>query len=101
MRDDAWSPSPNKAKAASTWEDNKVVHHTLNIVVGRFFGGGETSFGHRRYARRVSNIKDLSNKEGEGELKIPKAKIYFSEKYVIDIHPHNDDPVVITIRCDE
>lgn len=30
-----------------------------------------------------------------------EATTAFSEKVVDDIHPHDDDPMVITLRCDE
>lgn len=33
--------------------------------------------------------------------KCSKAIITFSEKDAANIHPYNDDPVVITVRCNE
>lgn len=47
------------------------------------------------------NINDLYNKESEGELKTLEAKISFSKKDAVDIHPNNDNLMVITFWCDE
>lgn len=61
----------------------------------------ETISSRRRYVHQVLNIEDLSNKEGGGEPKTSESKISFSKKDAANINPHNDDPVVITVRCDE
>ena len=61
----------------------------------------ETISSRRRYAHQVLNIEDLSNKEGGGKSKTSVSKISFSKKDAVNINPHNDDPVVITVRCDE
>lgn len=53
----------------------------------------ETKFSHRRHARQILDI--------EGEHKALKNVIAFSEKDAVDIHRHNDDPLVITDICDE
>lgn len=37
----------------------------------------------------------------EGETKTPEVEIAFSEKDVVDIHPYNDDPMIITVRYKE
>lgn len=82
-------------------EDNKLLHHTFNTIARGFVGGGETSYGRKRYARQVMNIEYLSNKGGEGNYKMSEAENAFSMKNIVAIHPYNDDLMVITIRCDE
>lgn len=42
------------------------------------------------------NIEEFSNKENEVDPKILEVKISLSEKDATDIHPHNDDIMVIT-----
>lgn len=34
-------------------------------------------------------------------MKAPEAVIAFSEEDVFGVHPHNDDPMVITVKCEE
>lgn len=36
-----------------------------------------------------------------GETKSLEVNIAFSEKDAANIHPHNDDPVVIAVRCND
>lgn len=36
-----------------------------------------------------------------GKLDTSKVKIVFAEKEVAKVHPHNDDPKVITIQYDD
>lgn len=74
---------------------------TLNIIIEGFIGGGETSFARRRYARQVLNIQDLPKELDEGEPKTPETEIAFSEKGVTGIHPHDENPMVITVTYDE
>lgn len=75
--------------------------HTVNTIVGGFAGDGETSSAHKRYACHILNIEDLSNYVNGGEMKISRVEIAFSEKDVVNIHPYNDDPMVIIVTCDE
>lgn len=50
---------------------------------------------------QILNIKYLPDVEGESDPKMTKYTVSFSERGVIGIHPHNDNPIVSTIRCDE
>lgn len=45
------------------------------------------------------NIEDLPN--SEGEAKALEATTAFSEKDATEIHPHNDDSIIINVRWDE
>lgn len=55
----------------------------------------------KRYARQFLTIKGSSTNSNLGKLEIIGVDITFSEKDVRDIHPHNDDHMVITMRCDK
>lgn len=98
--DDAESPRPRKGEESCKEYGEKAMCHTMNTTVGGF-AGGETIFSRRRYARQILTKEDLPTGSKIGETKALEVKISFSEKDAICIHPHNDDPIIITIRCDE
>lgn len=52
------------------------------------------------YALQVLNIEDIPNEPKEGESKTTETKISFLEMDAIGILPQNEDPMVITVRCD-
>lgn len=101
MRDDTRSPRTRKGKNLSKEEGDKVVCHTLKTITRGFDGDGETSFPQREYARQILTIEDLPIDPKKGETKAPEAEISFSKKDEACVHPHNDDPMVITVRCDD
>lgn len=63
--------------------------------------GGETSFTGRKNPLQILNIKYLAYIESKGKTQALEATIAFSKKDETGVHPHNDDPMVITIRCGE
>lgn len=65
------------------------MHHTLNPIVWEFAGGGETSFA-KKGTFAISWVEKTS-----------KATFSFSEKDVVGIHSHNDDPMVIVVKCED
>lgn len=89
-----------KRKRGIHRDDNNVIRPTLNTIAGGFAKGEQTSSTSRRYARQVLNIEDLPKELNQGEPKILQIDINFF-KDTIGIHPHNEDPMVITIRCDQ
>lgn len=93
------SPRLNKAKELQHGDDKKSTCHMLNTIINGLDGGGETSSSRKRYARQILSIEDLPKVNIKGELQAPKSMIAFSEKDATGIHPHNDDPMVITVKC--
>lgn len=61
----------------------------------------ETSSVQKRYAHQVLNIEDLPTQSMKGEIETLEVEIYFSQKDATCINPHNDDPMDITVRCDD
>lgn len=55
----------------------------------------------KRYASRILAIDDSLIDFEEGESEAQKVNITNSHKDEVDIHPHKDDLVVITIQCDD
>lgn len=49
----------------------------------------------------VITIKDSPSSSDLRELKTPEVEIAFSKEEVVDTRPHNIDPMVITVRCDD
>lgn len=86
---------PNKAKEASQGEGNKV---TLKTIARGFTRGGETSSTCKRYARQILNMEGIPEDESGGS---PEVVITFLEKDASEIHPHNDGPMVIAVKCEE
>lgn len=70
--------------------------HALNTIARESAGGRETSSAHKRYVHQILNIENLPK-----SMKTPEVVISFSEKYVFGVHPHNDDLMVIEIKCEE
>lgn len=97
-RDNLGIRRPKKAKKTSQGKGSKFVCHTLNTLAGGFTGGEETSFARKRYTRQILNIKNLLNVEVKEKLL--EATNTFSEKEAVDIHSHNDNPMVISVKCD-
>lgn len=64
-RDINGSPKPKKTKEASQGEDKKATCHTLNILVGGFPGGGETSSARKMCARQVLSVINFPEVEIE------------------------------------
>lgn len=79
----------------------QFARHTLNNIAGGLSGGGETSSSNRRYYFQITSIGDISNKEGEDETKMSEAEITLFDEEAIAIHPDNDNPMAITVRCDD
>lgn len=48
----------------------------------------------------ILTIEGSPNDYDLGKLEVPEAETSFSEKDAIGIHSHNDDPTVITVKCD-
>lgn len=61
--------------------------------------GREFSFIRRRYALQILNVENLPTDLKESETTTLKVEISFSKKDLVGIHPYNDDPMVITMRC--
>lgn len=80
------------------WREDYVPYHEYYC---RRICWGETIFARQRYACQILTKEDLPTSSKIGETKALEVKISFSEKDAICIHPHNDDPIIITIRCDE
>lgn len=97
--DDVRSPKPKKTKETSQSEDDIYTRHMLNTITRQFVGGRGTSFARKRYTRQILSIENLLEAKIEGELRTPEATVAFSDKDSFDIHPHNDDPMVINIKC--
>lgn len=80
--------------------ENMYMCHTLNTIVRGFVGGMETSFSCRRYARQLLSVEGSPASSDLGENKTMDSRITFSEKDSTSIHPRDNDPMVITVKCD-
>ncbi|CAI8583186.1 unnamed protein product [Vicia faba] len=67
----------------------------------RFIGDEETSFSRRRYAPQILTINESSTYYNADESEALKFDITFSKKNATSIHPHNNNPMVITIKFDD
>lgn len=76
------------------------MYHTLKTIEGGFFGDGETNSVRRKYACQILTIEGSPTSSDMAELEAIEYEISFFEKNVADTHPHDDNPVVITVRCD-
>lgn len=54
-----------------------------------------------RYARQILTIEGSITRPDLGVKETLKSEINFSRKDFIGIHPHENDPKVIIIRCDD
>lgn len=70
----------------------------LNTIAIGFIGGGKTSAFRKIYAYHVLNKEHLPTNLKEAKIKMPEVEIAFLEKDAACVHPHNDDPMVITMR---
>lgn len=55
----------------------------------------------KRYACHDLSLESLLEVQIEGELQAPEVTIFFLEKNAAGIHPNNDDPMVISIICED
>lgn len=55
----------------------------------------------KRYSRKILTIGVSSTYFDTGETDDPKDDMAFFEKDTININPHNDDSMVIIMRCDD
>lgn len=78
-------------------ESSKGARKNLCATMQRIHWGGDTSSARRRYAHQILTIKGLPNNSDLDEMCAPKYEITFSDRNTIDIHPHDNDPMVITV----
>lgn len=75
-------------------DEDMLVCHTLNTIAGGFAGGGETSFAHMRYVCQVMIIEGSHAKSDSDLEQIARYEITFSNKDVVGIYHHDNDPMV-------
>lgn len=80
---------------------DKLLHHTLNSITGWLFGRGETSYAHMRYARQVLTIEHSPTNSDSSNKGAMEFEINFFESDAVGIHSHDNDPMVIIVRCDD
>lgn len=101
MQDDTRSPRSAEANETSQGEGSKGVWYMLNTIVRGFIRAGETIFARRRCTFQILNAENLNSVEEKGDLEMPEATSTFYENGATVIHPHNDGPMIIIVRCDE
>lgn len=75
--------------------------HTLSTIVRGFVEGEETSFAYRRYEYQVITVEDLPTNPYMGGKETMEFDTIFFEKDVTIIHPHDNDPMLIIVICDD
>jgi hypothetical protein len=80
----------NRRKADNKKEKiSEEKRHTLNTISG----GGESSSSHKKYVRQVMLCQEYDEQASEHE-----PDISFTAKDYRDVIPHDDDPMVITLK---
>lgn len=62
-------------------------------------GGGETNSTRRKYVRRILTIKGSPTNSDLGDMEALESKIAFFEKDTTRIQTHDNDHMIIIIRC--
>lgn len=84
-------------KARNHGDYDRPIHDTLNTIVG----GEDPSFSCIRYTQQVLAV-DGSPTSPKLNLRMkPKPNIVFYGKDIAEIHPNDNNPMVIIIRCDK
>lgn len=77
---------------------NKNLCSNINIIAGGFIGGGSSSFTRRKYVRQVFVVDVISPSFLRGVQGKTRVNITFFEEDVIGLDPHDNDPLVITMK---
>lgn len=80
---------------------NKLLRHTLKTMARGFTRGRETSFTHKRYAHKILTVEGSPTSPNSGKKITLNSEITFSEKEAIGIHMHDNDPMIIIVRCND
>jgi len=67
------------------------IHGEINIISGRFSGGGCTASQRKKYAREVMAV------EVQEVYQTPNVDLVFTKADRQDVIPHDNDPVVISL----
>lgn len=92
---------PRREKKLNIWGEGRPVYHTLNTILRGFTRDRETRSTNRRYARQFLIVEGSPISSDLDEKKTTEYVITLSKNDVASIHPHDNDPMVITMRCDD
>lgn len=62
-------------------------------------GGGETNSTRRKYVHQILTIKGSPTNSNLGDMEPLESKIAFFEKDTTRIQTHDNDPMIIIVRC--
>lgn len=62
-------------------------------------GDGETNSTRRKYVRQILTIKGSPTNSDFGNMEALESKIAFFEKDTTRIQTHDNDPIIIIVRC--
>lgn len=73
---------------------------TLNTIELGIVGGGKSSSSCGRYAFQVMVIENCPTKAKEDIKDDLDLELIFSKKYARGLFPHENDPIIIKVKCD-
>lgn len=78
--------------------DDITLHSDTNTITRGFVGGGSSRASQRRYTQHVLATNVISLGFPMELLGKVEVHITFSKEDAIEVHPHDNDPLVITVR---
>lgn len=97
-RDSSNSVGSKKGKNPTKGGEGRFIYHAFNTILRGFARGRDTSSAQKRHACQILVIDGSPIDSETFQSETLEANITFSKKDAIDIHPHNNNPMVISVQ---